>query len=181
MVFGNTLTVQALRDSIPQQQVFAMRASRAIPLTELTRTTGLTADELKRFNPALVRQVPKGATVYLPFFVDGFGPDVSFWHRPASPEYAAVLNDFVRLDVNPETLDDASFESVMRAFRKRFEDTNTEEGNIMAIAITYVLGHEASTRSLMAEYRSSQKVQTLFQRAVREREAGAPPKGSPDF
>jgi hypothetical protein len=174
MVFGNTFTVQSLRDSIPQQQIFAMRTTRALPLTELTRQTGLTADELKRFNPALVRQVPRGATVYLPFFVADFGPDVSFWHRPAGADYAAVLNDFVRLDV-----DDASFESTMRAFKARFRETNTEEGNVMAIAIEYVLQQEASTRPIMSEYRLSTRVQNLFQRGVRERDAAATPKGSP--
>jgi hypothetical protein len=171
MVFGNTYTVASLRDSNPQQRIFAMRAPRALPLAEIARKAGLTTDEVKRFNPALVRQVPKGANLYLPFYVSDFGPDVSFWHRPADPEYAAVLNDFVRLELEPGTWDDPAFDAVLAAFEKRFAATNSEEGRVMATAIAYVLGQTSSTRNVMTEYRSSSRVQTLFERAVREREA----------
>jgi hypothetical protein len=89
MVFGNTLTVTNLLDSIPQVPVHAMRAPRAIPLTEITRLTRLSADEVRRFNPALVKQVPAGANLYLPSYVKDFGPDVAFWQRPAPRAYAA--------------------------------------------------------------------------------------------
>ena len=89
-----------------------------------------------------------------------------------------MLNDFVRLDANPG---DGSFEQTLRAFRTRFSATNTEEGRVMAIAITYVLGTRAShPPASLNEYRSSQRVQTLFQRGVRERDAAALPKGSPN-
>jgi hypothetical protein len=171
MVFGNTFTVAALRDSIPQQQIFAMRAPRALTLSEIAKKAKLTTDEVKRFNPALVRQVPKGANVYLPFYVSDFGPDVSFWHRPADPAYATVLNDFVRLEMQPESWDDPAFDGVLRAFQKRFAETNSEEGHVMATAIAYVLGQTSSTRRIMTEYRGDSRVQTLFQRALREREA----------
>jgi hypothetical protein len=154
-----------------------MRAPRALTLTEIARKAGLTTDEVKRFNPALVRQVPKGANLYLPFYVSDFGPDVSFWHRPADPEYAAVLNDFVHLELEPDTWDAPSFDAILEHFQKRFAATNSEEGRVMATAIAYVLGQTSSTRNVMTEYRSSQRVQTLFQRAVRERDAvkSAPP------
>lgn len=177
MVFGNTFTVAALRDSIPQQQIFAMRAPRSLTLAEIARTAKLTSDEVKRFNPALVRQVPKGANVYLPFYVSAFGPDVSFWHRPADPAYAAVLNDFVHLEMEPESWDDPAFDAVLQHFRRRFADTNSEEGRVMATAIAYVLGQSSSTRNIMTEYRASPRVQTLFQRGVRERDTAksAPP------
>lgn len=178
MVFGNTRTVRALRDTIPQQQVFAMRTSRALPLSEITKRTGLTSDEVKRFNPALVRSVPKGANVYLPIFVEDFGPDVAFWHRPATPEYAAVLNDFVSLEIAPDSWDDPSFEAILQTFQKRFSGTHSEEGNVMATAIAYVLGQVSSTRNVMMEYRTSKSVQTLFERAVREREAALLKGGS---
>jgi hypothetical protein len=171
MVFGNTFTVAAMRDSIPQQQIFAMRAPRALTLSEIARRAKLTTEEVKRFNPALVRQVPKGANLYLPFYVADFGPDVSFWHRPADPAYAAVLNDFVHLQVEPESWDDASFDGVLEAFQKRFLETDSEEGRVMATAIAYVLGQTGSTRRIMNEYRASERVQTLFQRGVRERDA----------
>ena len=97
MVFGNTLNVSRLTAGMPQSLIFAMRAERNIPLTEVTARTGLSVDEVKRFNPALVRQVPARANLYLPRYIPEFGADVSFWHRPASPAYAAVLNKFVRL------------------------------------------------------------------------------------
>jgi hypothetical protein len=179
MVFGNTFTVAALRDSLPQQQIFAMRAPRALTLSEIAKRAKLTTDEVKRFNPALVRQVPRGANVYLPFYVSDFGPDVSFWHRPADPGYAAVLNDFVRLEMEPESWDDPSFDAMLQAFRKRFADTRSEEGQVMATAIAYVLGQTTSTRNIMNEYRSSQRVQTTFQRGVREREAALKGATSP--
>ena len=40
----------------------------------------------------------------------------------------------------------------------------------MATAIAYVLGQTTSTRNIMNEYRADQRVQTLFQRGVRERD-----------
>jgi hypothetical protein len=133
---------------------------------------------VKRFNPALVRQVPKGATVYLPMLVEDFGPDVSYWHRPASAEYASVLNDFVRIEVAPDQWDDPAFEAILQAFQKRFSETHTEEGTVMATAIAYVLGQVGSTRNVMTEYRSSKSVQTLFERAVRDRAAALAKGGS---
>jgi hypothetical protein len=148
-------------------------------LSEIAKRAKLTTDEVKRFNPALVRQVPRGANVYLPFYVSDFGPDVSFWHRPADPGYAAVLNDFVRLEMEPESWDDPSFDAMLQAFRKRFADTRSEEGQVMATAIAYVLGQTTSTRNIMNEYRSSQRVQTTFQRGVREREAALKGATSP--
>ena len=38
---------------------------------------------VRRFNPALIRQVPARATLYLPVYVAAFGENVTFWHRPA--------------------------------------------------------------------------------------------------
>ncbi len=90
MVFGNTRTIAELESAAPQEQVFAMRAPRAIPLEEVTRRTGLSVDEVRRFNPALINRVPAGATLYLPFHVEEFGADVAFWHREASSEYGAA-------------------------------------------------------------------------------------------
>ena len=91
MVFGNTVNVRRLRAEVPQERVFAMRASRAIPVGEITGRTSLTAAEVQRFNPAMTRRVPADANVYLPMHVPEFGRDVSFWHRPPSPAYAAAL------------------------------------------------------------------------------------------
>jgi hypothetical protein len=98
MVFGNTLTVKRLARETPQMRIFAMRTARPWPLAEITRRTGLSVDEVKRFNPAIVRQVPAHADLYLPSYIPAFGPDASFWHRASPPAYAAVLNDFVRVE-----------------------------------------------------------------------------------
>jgi hypothetical protein len=169
MVFGNTSTVRALRDSIPQQKIFAMRANRAIALTEITRRTGLSAEEVKRYNPALVRQVPKGANLYLPSYVADYGPDVSFWHRPASADYTAVLNDFVRLETSPEEWDAPSFNAVLRSYEARFRATGTEEGTVMATVLAYVMQERSAYHRILTEYRNSQQIRSLFERGVQQR------------
>jgi hypothetical protein len=169
MVFGNASTVRALRDSIPQQKIFAMRATRAIPLTEITRRTGLSADEVKRFNPALVRQVPRGANLYLPTYISEYGPNVSFWHEPAHPDFTAVLNDFVRLDTTPEEWDAPGFETVLKAFEARFRATGSEEGDVMATVLQYAMQERSAFHRILTEYRGSQQILNLFQRGVQQR------------
>ena len=170
MVFGNTHTVRRLLEEIPQRQVYAFRANRNIPLAQVTERAAMTRDEVKRFNPALVRQVPKGANLYLPVSAQQFGPDVSFWHRPAPPEFAALLNEFVRLKATPAEWDDPSFDRVLRSFRTRFEETDTEEGTVMAAVIGYVMLQIPSSRRILAEFRSSTRVRDLFERGVERRE-----------
>jgi hypothetical protein len=173
MVFGNTLNVRAMIDEIPQVQIFAMRAPRNISLTEVTEHTGLSVDEVKRFNPALVRRVPARANLYLPSYVEEFGPDVSFWHRPASAEYALVLDDFIRLDASVQQWHEPSFESTLKAFQGRFAQTDTEEGGVMATVLAYVIGDLRSSRraAILDEFRTSRSILQLFQRGVRELEA----------
>ena len=94
MVFGNTFNIGNLMTSRPQTRIYAMRPSSAIPIAEITRRTHLTLDEVRRFNPALLQQVPAHGTLYLPLYVKEFGPDVSFWHSPPSASYASVLQRF---------------------------------------------------------------------------------------
>jgi len=188
MVFGNTFNISALIAPTPQMQIFAMQAPRAIPLAEIMRRTGLSVDEVRRFNPALLTQVPARATLYLPFHVTEFGRDVSFWHRPPSPAFASALNDFVRLDASLPQWDDRSFEPVLRAFQRRFSDTNSEEGTVMATVLAYVIDETyASARgAILAEYRGSAGGLRLFERAVLDRDAArvaraaAPPPADSD-
>ena len=47
----------------------AMRVDRNLSIAELSQRTGLSTDELRRFNPALVKRVPKRANVHLPWYV----------------------------------------------------------------------------------------------------------------
>ena len=128
MVFGNAQNAADLRATIPQEEIFAIRVQRTISIDEIRRRTGLSANELRRFNPALVRQVPASANLYLPSPVEELGRDVSFWHHAAPPEFAAVLNDFVRLEALPHEWDHPSFEAVLRSFQQRFLETDTEGG-----------------------------------------------------
>jgi len=170
MVFGNTLTVQRLMDEMPQTRIFAMRTPRPLLLTEIARRTGLSTDEVKRYNPALVRQVPARATVYLPSYVAEFGPNVSFWHQPPSAEYAAALNDFVRIEASVQRWHEPSFESVLRDFEKRFAATNTEEGTVMAATLNYVRDDLRLSRraAILEDFRTSGRIMDLFNLGLNE-------------
>ena len=170
MVFGNTINAERLTAGTPQTTIFAMRAPRDLSLAEVSRQTGLSTRELKRFNPALVKQVPDGANLYLPEYVEAFGEDVSFWHRPASPAFASVLDEFVRLDVGVRRWHEASFEPTLRGFQRRFEETETEEGAVMATMLAYVVGNLRTSRraAILDEFRTSSRILQLFQRGVRE-------------
>lgn len=174
MVFGNTRTIAELESSAPQEQVFAMRAPRAIPLDEVTRRTGLSVDEVRRFNPALINRVPAGATLYLPFHVEDFGADVAFWHREASPEYEAVLRELVSRGgrYSPEDWSDGAVVEALRAFASRFRATGSEEGTVMAATIEYVIEQlDADDRMRrLAEFRSSERVLRSLEQGVRERQ-----------
>ncbi len=170
MVFGNTVNITRLIDRTPQVPIFAMRTPRSLSLAELRDKSGLSTDELKRFNPALVRRVPRGANIYLPSYVADIGPDVSFWHRPAPPEFVAVLDDFVRLESGVERWHDPGFETTLRGFQRRFEESGTEEGTVMATTLRYIIGSLRMSRraSILAEFRSSDRIERLFQRGLAE-------------
>jgi len=166
MVFGNTFIVKNLMASTPQELIYAMRAPRAIALSEIVKQTGLSADEVRRFNPALVDRVPAQSALYLPSYVREFGADVAFWRRPAPSSYRTVLNDFVRLDAGPERWDDPAFARVLTDFRRRFRDTDTEEGTVMDTVLAYVMdqAYTSSRRALIADFRSNEQVRRLIDR-----------------
>ena len=170
MVFGNTINVERLLASTSQDQIFAMRVPRDIPLTEVTAKTGLSRDEVKRFNPALIRRVPARANLYLPSYVEAFGPDVSFWQRPPSDAYTAVLSEFVQLDASVERWHEASFEQTLRGFQRRFLDTGTEEGAVMDTMLAYIIGNLRTSRraAILDEFRTSGRIQQLFERGLSE-------------
>jgi hypothetical protein len=161
MVFGNTFNVRRLMVSTRQVPIYAMRTTRLIPLAEIIERTHLSADEVRRFNPALVDRVPAGATLYLPFNVSEFGRDVAFWRHAPSASYVAVLDDFLRLSPGPERWDSRAFAPVLKEFRRRFSATNTEEGAVMATVLSY-----AGQASSLAEFRRRDQVQQLIDRGV---------------
>ena len=173
MVFANTETVRAFMSEIEQEPIYAMRAARAIPLEEVASKTGLSVDEVRRFNPALVRRVPKGANLYLPFLVDEFGPDVAFWHRPADTEFAAVLGEFIELDPTADEWNELSFEPVLTEFQRRFEATGSEEGRVMAAVLEYYMDGAFGSRrpAILAEFRASDTIRRLFEQGLEERAA----------
>jgi hypothetical protein len=173
MVFGNAQNVTRLRETVPQQSIHAMRTRRAIPLAEITRRTGLAPEEVRRYNPALVRSVPARANLYLPSHVADFGTDVAFWRRPAPASYAAVLDEFLRLEAGVDAWHDPSFRPTLRDFQRRFADTDTEEGRVMATVLAFVAEETYTGRRLeiLAEYRNSSRILSLLENGVREREA----------
>ena len=173
MVFGNTFNIRKLIASTPQMSISAMRTPRPISLAEISERTRLSPDEVRRFNPALTERVPAHATLYLPDYVSEFGPDVAFWRRPPSPLYAAVLNDFMRLDSGPEQWDDPAFAPVLKGFKRRFRETNTEEGLVMETVLAYVMdqAYTSTRRTLLSEYRNSEKVRSLIERGVLQLDA----------
>jgi hypothetical protein len=172
MVFGNTFNVRNLIAAMQQESIYAMRAPRPIPLTEIVRRTGLSADEVRRFNPALANHVPAGAALYLPSYVSEFGPDVAFWRRPPGPAYTAVLQDFLRLEPGVERWDDPAFAPVLSEFKRRFRETNTEEGAVMETVLAYAMdqAYASPRRTLLAEYRTNEKVRSLVERGALERD-----------
>jgi hypothetical protein len=173
MVFSNITNVGRLMETTPQRDIYAMRAPKPLTLAEISRATDLTADEVRRFNPALTRTVPARSNLYLPRYVSAFGPDVSFWHRPMSAGYALVLEDFLKLDVPLAQWDSRAFDSVLIDFRDRFEATHTEEGSVMATMLTFVLRGQRTSRQgeILAEYRASDRILRLFDRGKVERDA----------
>ncbi len=170
MVFGNTPNVRRLTEETPQELIYAMWVPRAVSLTEVRRRTGLSAAEVMRYNPALVKQVPARANLYLPRHVPAFGPDVSFWHRPADPQYAVVLNEFLHLEPGVQRWHAASFESTLRDFQRRFKATDSEEGTIMATTLAYVIADLRTSRraAILDEFATSARILRLFQQGVQE-------------
>jgi len=171
MVFGNTSNVTSIVETVPQERIFAVRVSRALSMDEIVRRTGLSQAEVKRFNPALVRQVPRGANLYLPRPVEGLGEDVSFWHGPPSDGFASVLAEFVRIDAPPEAWADPAFDVVINQFRRRFRETNCEEGVVMEAVLGYLLQDLRAGRTVLARYDANPRVQMAFEEGVRERQA----------
>jgi hypothetical protein len=173
MVFGNTANVHSIATSIPQAKIYAMRTSRAIPLSEIARRSRLPVAEVKRYNPALAKRVPAGGTIYLPRFVAELGRDVAFWNKPASTAYETALNDFVRLDATPAQWDHPAFDATLAAFERRFRASKTQEGIVMATVLGYVRSETATSgrRNILSEFRASDHIRDMFDQAVRVRAA----------
>jgi hypothetical protein len=79
----------------------------------------------------------------------------------------------MRLEPGVERWDDPSFAPVLAGFRRRFKDTNTEEGLVMETVLAYAMdqAYTSPRRSLLTEYRNSENVRSLIERGVLERGA----------
>ena len=171
MVFGNMSTVRELIASTKQTPIFAMRLPRATTLSEIVRQTRLSAEEIRRFNPGLIKRVPAQANLYRPSYVRAFGPDVSFWHRLPNAKYTAALTDFLALNVAPERWDDGSLVPVLRGFERRFRETKSEEGTVMATVLAFVIDDAESSgrREILAAFRADENIHSLFDQALLQR------------
>jgi hypothetical protein len=170
MVFGNTLTVAKMAAERPQARIYAMRTSRVWPLAEIARRAGISAEEVKRYNPAIVRQVTANSDLYLPAYNAAFGPNVSFWHRAAPPAYAALLNEFVQLQASVQQWHDPAFESVLRGFERRFKATGSDEGQVMAATLGYVIDDLRTSRraAILEDFRTNGQIAALFLQGLKE-------------
>jgi hypothetical protein len=121
----------------------------------------------------MTREVPAEGTLYLPAYISEFGPDVAFWRRPPDPAYAAVLDDFVRLEAGAERWDDPAFAPVLAEFRRRFHDTKTEEGMVMATVLAYAMdqAYASTRRALLFDFRTSEEVRRLTASGILELDA----------
>ena len=95
---------------------------------------------------------------------------MSFWHREPSPAYVSVLDDFVRLDEPLERWNASGFESVLGEFKERFEATETEEGDVMATVLAYVINEltRDRQREILSDFQASSRIQSLFERGLSE-------------
>ena len=73
----------------------------------------------------------------------------------------------------PERWDDPAFAPVLTDFKRRFRETNTEEGVVMETVLAYAMdqAYTSSRRTLLSEYRNSEKVRWLIERGVLELDA----------
>jgi hypothetical protein len=117
-----------------------------------------------------VRQVPARATIYLPVASAEFGDDVSFWRRPADPGFTAVLDEFVQLDAGVQAWHQPAFGATLQDYRRRFEQTGTEEGMVMATVLAYMADDLRTSRraAILDEFRTSRRILGLFEQGMRE-------------
>jgi hypothetical protein len=62
---------------------------------------------------------------------------------------------------------------VLADFKRRFRETNTEQGVVMETVLAYAMdqAYASSRRTLLAEYRNSVEVRSLIERGVLELDA----------
>ena len=157
--------------TVPQERIFAMRTTRAVPMGEITRRTSLTAREVQRFNPALTRQVPAGATIYLPTRVPEFGADVSFWQREPTAAYAAALDAFLELESGRASAGTTRRSSrCCRRTAAASRPRAPRKARSWRPTLAYVIGDLRTSRraEILRDFRSSGQILQLFRQGVAE-------------
>ena len=76
----------------------------------------------------------------------------------------------MRLNAGAELWDDPAFARVLADFKRRFRETNTEEGVVMETVLEYAMdqAYTSSRRALVSEFRRSGQVRSLIERGVLE-------------
>jgi hypothetical protein len=102
--------------------------------------------------------------------VPELGDEVAFWHRGAPAAYSEALDEFLQLEPGVQRWLDASFEPTLQASRRRFEATGTEEGQVMATMLAYVIGDLRTSRraAILDDFRTSGRILDLFQKGIAE-------------
>jgi hypothetical protein len=79
----------------------------------------------------------------------------------------------MRLEAGAERWDDPAFAPVLSDFKRRFRETNTEEGGVMATVLAYAMdqSYTSSRRTLLSEFRNSERVRRLIERGMLELDA----------
>jgi hypothetical protein len=179
MIFGNITTIRELRSALPQQQVFAMRPDHSLSLDEVASRTGLSIDEVRRFNPALINRVPANANLYLPFQTAEFGADAAFWHRAPPPDYQLTLDEFLAIDqrFDAEDWHDGSAFETLRAFETRFRATQSEEGIVMASVLDFVIADlsDGRQREILERVRGSERAIHILAQSADQLRSLMPP------
>jgi hypothetical protein len=168
MVFGNTFNVRHLIASTPQLSIHAMRVPRAISIAEIIKRTRLPADEVRRFNPALVDRVPAHATLTFRT-VSEFGADVAFWRLPPTRRMLPFLMTSCASTpvlsggtIRPSRLSDGLQTSFQR----------DEHGRrpVMETVLAYAMdqAYTSTRRALVSEFRNSEQVRHLIERGMLE-------------
>ena len=129
-----------LRDT-PQSEIHAMRVPRNTSLsTRGGEQTGLSRREVKRYNPALVRQRAEGRGAVSACLISKSSARTcrSGAGRPAknTPRRSRTSSAWKpQLDEWHEP----AFEETLQQFRERFAATGTEEGTVMATTLAFVI------------------------------------------
>jgi hypothetical protein len=166
--FGNTLTVRQLRARCRREDLRDAHEPGGAGRRDYERDQSAVS-EVQRFNPALKRagrrrhDLPAAAGA-----------------RARRRRHVLAARSIAGVHRRPRRLPpartgrarwhDASFEPVLQGYRKRFAATDTEEGDVMASVLAYVIGDLRTSRraAILDEFRTSGEILQLFRQGAAE-------------